>query len=86
MKNSIKFRLNGRPTTLQAADDRMLLWALRTDLGLTGSKYGCGEGICGACTVVVDGGAVRSCSVPVSSVDGREVITIEGLARDGALF
>ena len=85
MKNSIKFRLNGRPTTLQAADDRMLLWALRTDLGLTGSKYGCGEGICGACTVVVDGKAVRACVTPLTSVAGKDVVTVEGLAHGGRL-
>ena len=85
MMKTIRFRLNGKPTTIETDAERTLLWVLRDDLGLTGTKFGCGEGICGACTVVVDGGAVRSCSVPVSSVDGREVITIEGLARDGAL-
>ncbi len=85
MQETIRFRLNGKPTTLETDGDRTLLWVLRTDLGLTGTKYGCGESICGACTVVVNGEAVRSCSVPVSSVDGAEVITIEGLARDGKL-
>ncbi len=85
MAKTIRFRLNGKPTTLATDGSRTLLWVLRGDLGLTGTKFGCGEGICGACTVVVDGEAVRSCSVPVSSVDGKEVLTIEGLARDGAL-
>ena len=85
MKKTIRFRLNGKPATLETEGDRTLLWVLRTDLGLTGTKYGCGEAICGACTVVVNGEAVRSCSVPISSVNGAEVITIEGLARDGKL-
>ncbi|HQU33438.1 MAG: ferredoxin [Acidobacteria bacterium 21-70-11] len=84
MTKTIRFRLNGKFTTLETDGSRTLLWVLRDDLGLSGTKFGCGEGICGACTVVVDGEAVRSCSVPVSSVDGREVITIEGLAGDGA--
>lgn len=85
MTKTIRFRLNGKPTRLETDGERTLLWVLRDDLGLTGTKFGCGEGICGACTVVVNGSAVRSCSVPLSSVDGREVITIEGLAGDGAL-
>jgi len=63
----------------------MLLWVLRTDLGLTGTKFGCGENYCGACTVIVDKEAVRSCQVPVKDVDGKEVITIEGLSRNGKL-
>jgi aerobic-type carbon monoxide dehydrogenase small subunit (CoxS/CutS family) len=63
----------------------MLLWVLRSDLGLTGTKYGCGESHCGACTVLVDGEAERSCQVPVKEVRGRDVTTIEGLAKDGEL-
>ncbi len=62
MKTSIRFRLNGKPTTLETDGDRALLWVLRTDLGLTGTKYGCGEALCGACTVVVDGKAARGSS------------------------
>jgi len=85
MAKTIRFRLNGKPTTLETDGTRTLLWVLRTELGLTGAKYGCGEGLCGACTVVVDGEAVRSCSVPVSSVDGAEVLTIEGLAAGAKL-
>jgi len=85
MTKTIRFRLNGKPTTLETDGERTLLWVLRGDLGLTGTKFGCGEGICGACTVVIEGEAVRSCTVPVSSVAGKEVITIEGLARGGKL-
>jgi aerobic-type carbon monoxide dehydrogenase small subunit (CoxS/CutS family) len=65
--------------------DRMLLWVLRDELGLTGAKYGCGEGQCGACTVLLDGLAVRSCITPVSKVAGKEITTIEGLAHNGKL-
>ena len=85
MKTPISFRLNGRPATLDTDGDRKLLWVLRTDLGLTGTKYGCGAGICGSCTVVVDGKAVRSCQVALKDVQGKDVTTIEGLARDGQL-
>jgi len=85
MENSVRFRLNGQPVTLNTDDERMLLWVLRTDLELTGTKYGCGEGICGACTVIVDGKAVRSCKTSLKKVAGKEVLTIEGLARDGKL-
>jgi aerobic-type carbon monoxide dehydrogenase small subunit (CoxS/CutS family) len=85
MKTSIRFRLNGRPTTLDTNDDRMLLWVLRTDLELTGTKYGCGTGLCGACTVIVGGKAVRSCQTPLKEVKNQEVVTIEGLAREGRL-
>ncbi|MGB5658175.1 MAG: 2Fe-2S iron-sulfur cluster-binding protein, partial [Thermoanaerobaculia bacterium] len=80
MKETIRFRLNGQQKTLEADGDRKLLWVLRTDLGLTGTKYGCGESFCGSCTVIVDGEAVRTCQYPVSAVQGKEVITIEGLA------
>jgi aerobic-type carbon monoxide dehydrogenase small subunit (CoxS/CutS family) len=85
MKKSLRFRLNGQPATLDTDEDRTLLWVLRTDLGLTGTKYGCGLGVCGSCTVVVDGRAVRSCQTTLKDIDGAEVTTIEGLARDGAL-
>ena len=76
---SIRFRLNGHPASLDTAEDRKLLWVLRTDLGLTGAKYGCGVGACGACTVHVDGEAVRSCVLPIGALKGRRVITIEAL-------
>jgi len=85
MKDVISFRLNGKPTSLEVDGDRTLLWVLRTDLGLTGTKYGCGESLCGACTVVVGKEAVRSCQVPVKAVTGKEVTTIEGLEKNGKL-
>ncbi len=85
MKTTIQFQLNGQPTTLEADDESMLLWVLRTQLGLTGTKYGCGAGVCGACTVTVDGNAVRSCRTPVRNVSAKAVVTIEGLARGSNL-
>jgi len=85
MKESIHFRLNDKPVNMTVDGERMLLWVLRTDLGVTGPKYGCGEGLCGACTVLVDNEAVRSCQTPVREVEGKEVITIEGLAQNGRL-
>lgn len=85
MKRLIRFGLNGQPITLNTDDDRTLLWVLRTDLELTGTKYGCGEGICGACTAIVGDKAVRSCKTSLKNIQGKEVVTIEGLARDGKL-
>lgn len=85
MKETVQFRVNGKPVRLSVDTDRMLLWVLRTELGLTGTKYGCGEGFCGACTVLVDNEAVRSCQFPVKNVRGKDVLTIEGLAADGDL-
>lgn len=82
---TVQFRLNGKSVTLKVAEDRPLLWTLRTDLALTGVKYACGEGLCGACTVLVNGEAVLSCQTPVEDVDGAEVVTIEGLAQNGKL-
>jgi nicotinate dehydrogenase subunit A len=85
MRRAVSLTLNGKPVRLETDDRRTLLWVLRTDLGLTGTKYGCGVGLCGSCTVVVDGRAVRSCLASLAEVEGRGVTTIEGLARDGAL-
>lgn len=85
MKETIDFKLNDESISLNIDGDRMLLWVLRTDLGLTGTKYGCGQYLCGACTVIVDKKAVRSCKYPVKNVQGKEVITIEGLAKNGDL-
>ena len=85
MKDSVSFRLNGKPVQLDVDPERSLLWVLRTDLGLTGTKFGCGESLCGACTVVVDNIAVRSCQTPVKHIQGREVVTIEGLMKEGKL-
>lgn len=82
---TIRFRLNGEPRELEIDPDRTLLWVLRTDLELTGTKYGCGEALCGACTVLVDNAAVRSCVIPMKDIEGTEVTTIEGLARNGDL-
>lgn len=85
MKETVKFRLNGKPVSLEVEGERKLLWVLRTDLGLTGTKYGCGESLCGACTVVVNKEAVRSCQIPVREVNGKDVVTIEGLEQNGRL-
>lgn len=85
MKENIRFKVNGKPVSLSLDTDRMLLWVLRTELGLTGTKYGCGEGFCGVCTVLVNNEPVRSCQFPVKNVRGKEVITIEGLAANGKL-
>jgi aerobic carbon-monoxide dehydrogenase small subunit len=85
MKETISFQLNGKPVALEVDPSRMLLWVLRSDLALTGTKYGCGEGYCGACTVIVEGEAVRSCQTAVGEVAGKSVMTIEGLEVDGKL-
>jgi aerobic-type carbon monoxide dehydrogenase small subunit (CoxS/CutS family) len=85
MFETIRFKLNRKPTVMTVDGERKLLWVLRSDLGLTGAKYGCGEGICGACTVLINNKANRSCQVPVKEIKGKEVITIEGLVRDGKL-
>jgi aerobic-type carbon monoxide dehydrogenase small subunit (CoxS/CutS family) len=85
MKETIGFRLNGKAVSLEVDPSRFLLWVLRSDLGLTGAKYGCGEGYCGACTVLVNRRAVRSCRLAVKGVAGKEVTTVEGLANDGQL-
>jgi len=85
MMEKVSFKLNGKPKSLTIDSERMLLWVLRTDLGLTGTKYGCGKALCGACTVIVDDRAVRSCVVPVRSIKGKNVLTIEGLAKNGKL-
>jgi len=85
MKRVLRLKVNGRPVSLDTEDDRTLLWVLRTDLALTGTKYGCGAGVCGACTVVANGQALRSCQATLKDVEGREVTTIEGLAREGEL-
>ena len=85
MQRTISFTLNGKPERVTVDDERMLLWVLRGDLGLTGTKFGCGTAMCGACTVIVDKEPVRSCSTPVKDIAGKQVLTIEGLAQDGKL-
>jgi len=74
--------VNGTPHETEASPDTPLLWVLRENLGLTGTKFGCGAGLCGACTVHIDGEAVRSCSVPIESVADARITTIEGLSND----
>lgn len=81
----IRFTVNGKSQQVDTEADRPLLEVLREELGLTGTKYGCGEGQCRACTVLLDGRAVTSCRMPVSSVAEKKVVTIEGLARNGKL-
>ena len=81
----IEFQLNGLPQALEAEPEMPLLWALRDELGLTGTRFGCGKGLCGACTVHVDGVATRSCTLPLSRVAGTAVTTIEGLGGEHPL-
>jgi len=85
MTENVSFKLNGKPISLKINSERMLLWVLRSDLGLTGTKYGCGAGLCGTCTVLVENRAVRACRFAVKNVKGKEVLTIEGLAKNGKL-
>ncbi len=85
MQRTVSFTLNGKPARVTTDDARMLLWVLRYDLGLTGTKYGCGEAHCGACTVIVGNEAIRSCVTPLKDVAGKQVLTIEGLSKDGQL-
>ena len=80
----IKFELNGRQVSVDAEPDTPLLWAIRDEIGLTGTKFGCGIGACGACTVHIDGAAVRSCITYLSDVEGLKVTTIEGLDENGS--
>ena len=85
MTELIEFKLNGKLVKVNVDGERMLLWVLRTDFGFTGTKFGCGEGFCGACTVIINNKAERSCSTAVKEVRGKEVLTIEGLAENGKL-
>ena len=79
---SVKFSLNGKQVASQVEPDTPLLWVVRDELGYTGTKFGCGAGLCGACTVHLDGQAIRSCQTPVSAVAGHKVATIESLSRN----
>jgi isoquinoline 1-oxidoreductase subunit alpha len=80
-----RLTVNGKPHEVDIEPDTPLLWVLREQIGLTGTKYGCGIAQCGACTVHINGEAVRSCSLPVSEAEGKQVTTIEGLAQNGVL-
>ena len=79
----IKITVNGKPRTVSSGGDTPLLWVLRDELELTGTKYGCGQGLCGACTVLANGEAIRSCSTNVADVAGTKITTIEGLSANG---
>jgi isoquinoline 1-oxidoreductase alpha subunit len=81
----MKLTINGKQHDIEVEPDTPLLWAIREQVGLTGTKYGCGIAQCGACTVHIDGMAVRSCSFPVSEAVGKQITTVEGLAQNGAL-
>lgn len=85
MQRTVRFRLNGRDTAIDTDDRRMLVWVLIRELELDQTKFGCGSGRCGACTVLVDGVAVRSCLSQVTEVEGRDLVTIEGLAERESL-
>jgi len=85
MLENIHIKLNGKSMSIARQENRMLLWVLRTELGLTGTKYSCGEGLCGACTVLVDNESQRSCQFPLEKAHGKEILTIEGLQKNGNL-
>ena len=85
MGESIELEINGRRYPVRYPADTPLLYVLRDELGLTGTKYGCGEGMCGSCTVLLGGTARRSCQIPISAAAGRPIITIEGLEKNGVL-
>ena len=85
MPDTISFQLNDKPVSVTTDGERPLLWVLRTDLNLTGTKFVCGEGHCGGCTVLVDQVAIRSCLWKIKDVQDKQVVTIEGLAKDGQL-
>ena len=85
MKEKINFNLNGKDTEIEVDPNDTLLYVLRNHLGLTGTKFGCGLGFCGACTILVDNRALRSCMMQAGDIAGKKVLTIEGLAQDGNL-
>jgi len=83
MERTVSFNLNGKPVSVATDDERMLLWVLRGNLGVTSTRFGCGEGLCGACTVVVEREAVRACVTPLKAVAGKRVLTLEGIGQNG---
>jgi aerobic-type carbon monoxide dehydrogenase small subunit (CoxS/CutS family) len=85
MDETISFQLNGKKTEVQIDPNQTLLWVLRNHFGLTGTKYGCGIGFCGSCTVLIDQEPIRSCTSSIGDVAGKNVVTIEGLAKEGKL-
>jgi aerobic-type carbon monoxide dehydrogenase small subunit (CoxS/CutS family) len=85
MEETIKFQLNGKKTEALIDPTQTLLWVLRNHFGLTGTKFGCGMGFCGSCTVLIDNEPVRSCQLSVGDAAGKSIVTIEGLAKDGQL-
>ena len=85
MATTLSLRVNGKGYEVRAEHDALLLWVLREQLDLTGTKYGCGEGQCGACTVLIDGRAHRSCRTPIATLAGKAIVTIEGLATEERL-
>jgi len=85
MEKTIRFQLNGKKSEVMIDPNQTLLWVLRNHFGLTGTKYGCGIGFCGSCTVLIDLEPVRSCTLALSEADGKSIVTIEGLATDGKL-
>jgi|SRR5664280_644689 Aerobic-type carbon monoxide dehydrogenase, small subunit CoxS/CutS homologs len=85
MEETIRFSLNGKKTELRIDPSQTLLWVLRNNLGLTGTKFGCGTGFCGACTVLVNNEPERSCSMAVGDIAGKKIVTIEGLEKGGKL-
>lgn len=85
MTETVSFKLNDKPVRLSVDSERLLLWVLRTELGLTGTKYGCGEGHCGACSVLINNVATRSCLLKMKQVKDKDVVTIEGLEKGGKL-
>ena len=85
MVKKISFTLNNKPVTVEVDGDREFLWVLRTELGLTGTKFGCGEGVCGCCTVLIDDEAMPSCQISIKDVAGSKVTTIEGLEKGDKL-
>lgn len=85
MIEKVNFTLNGKSVTLETDTSQLLLWVLRTDFALTGTKYGCGIGFCGSCTVLVDGIAERSCALTLKQINGKKITTIEGLAQNETL-
>src|SRR5680860_773836 len=85
MEEKIQFKLNGKKVEIQVEKNQTLLWVLRTDFNLTGTKYGCGEGYCGSCTVLMNDEAVRSCGITMEDVADAKIVTIEGLEKNGEL-